>query len=59
MISTTADLDTFITALFQGRLLSSALLTQMFTLPRGAQGNLVPYIGDEGNCVTGPQPGRV
>lgn len=58
MISTAADLDTFITALFQDRLLSPALLTQMFTLPRDAQGNLVPYIGDDGNCVTGPQPGQ-
>ncbi|HET9172252.1 MAG TPA: serine hydrolase domain-containing protein [Actinospica sp.] len=58
MISTTADLDRFITALYSGRLLPSALLTQMFTLPRDAQGNPVPYTGGDGNCESGPQKGE-
>ena len=58
MISTAADLDRFVTALFQGRLLPPALLQQMFALPRDAQGNLLPYTGDDGNCETGPQQGR-
>lgn len=58
MISTTADLDRFITALFQGRLLPRAQLTQMFTLPTDGQGNLLPYTGDSGNCQTGPQKGK-
>jgi D-alanyl-D-alanine carboxypeptidase len=35
MISTTADLDRFIVALFGGRLLKPALLDKMFTLPEG------------------------
>ena len=34
-----------------------ALLTQMFALPRDAQGNVLPYTGDDGNCETGPQKG--
>lgn len=58
MISTTADLDRFVTALFQGRLLPPALLAQMFALPHDAQGNLLPYTGDDGNCETGPQHGE-
>lgn len=58
MISTTADLDRFITALFQGRLLPRAQLTQMFALPTDAAGNLLPYIDDAGNCQSGPQPGK-
>ena len=33
MISTAADLDTFITALFRGRLVGPALLDRMFTVP--------------------------
>jgi len=57
MIFTAADLDNFITALFRGQLLPPALLTQMFALPRDAQGNLVPYVDDSGNCNTGPQKG--
>ena len=57
MISTTGDLDRFITVLFQGRLLPPALLAQMFALPRDAQGNLLPYTGDDGNCETGAQKG--
>ncbi|WP_194895357.1 serine hydrolase domain-containing protein, partial [Catenulispora pinisilvae] len=58
MISTTGDLDRFITALFQGRLLPPAQLAQMFTLPRDAQGDLLPYTGDTGNCQTGPEKGK-
>jgi D-alanyl-D-alanine carboxypeptidase len=58
MISTARDLDRFITALFQGRLLPSALLAQMFALPRDAQGSLLPYTGHDGNCETGPQKDR-
>ncbi|MEY9926692.1 D-alanyl-D-alanine carboxypeptidase [Catenulispora sp. GP43] len=58
MISTTRDLDRFITALFQGRLLPRAQLTQMFALPHDANGDLLPYTGDSGNCQTGPQKGK-
>jgi D-alanyl-D-alanine carboxypeptidase len=58
MISTTRDLNRFITALFQGRLLPRAQLTQMFALPRDAAGNLLPYTGDSGNCQSGPQKGK-
>ncbi|AEW99165.1 serine hydrolase domain-containing protein [Streptantibioticus cattleyicolor] len=50
MISTPADLDHFITALFSGRLLPAAWLDQMFTLPEGADGKPVPYHGTS-NCV--------
>ncbi|MCQ4040889.1 serine hydrolase domain-containing protein [Streptantibioticus rubrisoli] len=45
MISTPADLDRFITALFRGRLLPAAQLNEMFTLPRDHAGNLVPFVG--------------
>lgn len=38
MISTTADLDTFITALFRGRLLPPAQLDDMFAIPAVATG---------------------
>jgi D-alanyl-D-alanine carboxypeptidase len=58
MISTTGDLSRFITALFQGRLLPRAQLTQMFALPHDAQGDLLPYTGGSGNCQTGPEPGK-
>lgn len=58
MISTTGDLNKFITALFQGRLLPRAQLTQMFALPHDAQGNLLPYTGDSGNCQSGPDKGK-
>jgi len=58
MISTTGDLNRFITALFQGRLLPRAQLTQMFALPTDARGDLLPYTGDAGNCQTGPQKGK-
>ena len=58
MISTTGDLNRFITALFQGRLLPRAQLTQMFALPHDARGNLLPYTGDSGNCQSGPDKGK-
>ena len=58
MISTTADLSRFITALFQGRLLPHAQLAQMFTLPTDARGDLLPYTGGSGNCQSGPQKGK-
>ncbi|WP_063784973.1 serine hydrolase [Streptomyces sp. TP-A0356] len=45
MISTPADLDRFITALFQGRLLTAAQLDEMFTLPKDAKGEIVPFVG--------------
>ncbi|WP_405877292.1 beta-lactamase family protein [Streptomyces sp. NBC_01384] len=51
MISTPADLDRFITALFRGRLLPSALLEEMFTLPKSEDGKVVPY-ADASNCLT-------
>lgn len=57
MISTTRDLNRFITALFQGRLLPRAQLSQMFALPHDPAGNLLPYTGDSGNCQSGAQKG--
>ncbi|MFB7509480.1 serine hydrolase domain-containing protein [Streptomyces broussonetiae] len=51
MISTPADLDRFITALFQGRLLPPAQLNEMFTLPKDNEGKLVPFIGTSCNKV--------
>ncbi|MEU5540095.1 serine hydrolase domain-containing protein [Streptomyces sp. NPDC020362] len=49
MISTPEDLDRFITALFRGRLLPGAQLNEMFTLPKDAAGNPVPFVGT--NCA--------
>lgn len=40
MISTTGDLDRFITALFRGRLLPPAELDDMFTIPAAASGTI-------------------
>lgn len=57
MISTTADLDRVITALFQGRLVPQPQLAQMFELPRDASGQLVPYY-DDSNCQLAAQPGK-
>lgn len=51
MISSTADLTRFITALYRGRLLPAAQLAEMFTLPD------VPYV-DGSNCRIGPDAGR-
>ncbi|MDH6127553.1 serine hydrolase domain-containing protein [Kitasatospora sp. GP82] len=52
MISTPADLDHFITALFQGRLLATAQLDEMFRLPKGNDGKTVRYF-DNSNCTDG------
>lgn len=51
MISTLADLDRFFTALFQGRLLPSAQLDEMFSLPKDNEGKLVAFIGTSCNRV--------
>ncbi|MFJ5679617.1 serine hydrolase domain-containing protein [Streptomyces sp. NPDC093097] len=56
MISTTADLDRFITALFDGRLLRPAQAAELRTLPRGSDGKPLPY-ADGSNCNTGPDKG--
>ncbi|MCC9311102.1 beta-lactamase family protein [Kitasatospora sp. RB6PN24] len=45
MISTPADLDHFLTALFQGRLLPAAQQNELFTLPKDNEGKLVPFVG--------------
>ncbi|MGW2373739.1 serine hydrolase [Kitasatospora sp. NPDC001683] len=45
MISTTADLDRFLTALLQGRLLPAAQQEELFTLPKDNEGKLVPFVG--------------
>ncbi|MFE5583323.1 serine hydrolase domain-containing protein [Kitasatospora sp. NPDC056531] len=45
MISTTADLDHFLTALLQGRLLPAAQQNELFTLPKDNEGKLVPFVG--------------
>lgn len=58
MISTTRDLDRFITALFGGLLLPPARLADMVTLPRDSRGDLVPYVGDSDNCQTGADKGK-
>ncbi|MGK4582243.1 serine hydrolase domain-containing protein [Kitasatospora sp. HPMI-4] len=52
MISTPLDLDHFITALFQGRLLPAAQLDEMFRLPEGADGKTLKYF-DDSNCTDG------
>ncbi len=66
MISTTGDLDTFITALFRGRLLPKAQLDDMFTIPTVASGpfrygmGLLSYTFANGVTVwghTGETPG--
>ncbi len=66
MISTTADLETFITALFSGKLLPSAQLDEMFAIPAVATGpfrygmGLLSYTFANGVTVwghTGETPG--
>jgi D-alanyl-D-alanine carboxypeptidase len=68
MISTPADLDRFITALFRGRLLPPAQLDDMFTIPAVASGpfrygmGLVSYTFPNGVTIwghTGETPGYV
>ncbi|MFE0381223.1 serine hydrolase domain-containing protein [Streptomyces inhibens] len=56
MISTTVDLDRFITGLFNGRLLRPAQAAELRALPRGADGRPLPY-ADGSNCNTGPDKG--
>ncbi|REK84391.1 class A beta-lactamase-related serine hydrolase [Streptomyces inhibens] len=56
MISTTVDLDRFITGLFNGRLLRPAQAAELRALPRGADGRLLPY-ADGSNCNIGPDKG--
>ncbi|MGI5532244.1 serine hydrolase domain-containing protein [Streptomyces syringium] len=56
MISTTADLDRFMTALFTGRLLRPAQTAELRALPRDADGKLLPYANGS-NCNTGPDKG--
>ncbi len=56
MVSTPADLDTFITGLFDGKLLRPAQLDELFALPRDSAGKLVPYY-DGTNCAVGPEKG--
>ncbi|WP_329586847.1 beta-lactamase family protein [Kitasatospora sp. NBC_01250] len=57
MISTAADLDHFVTALYGGRLLATAQLDELFALPRDGNGNPVPYV-DGSDCNTGPATGK-
>ncbi|MEU4580855.1 serine hydrolase domain-containing protein [Kitasatospora aureofaciens] len=45
IISTTADLDRFLTTLLQGRLLPAAQQNELFTLPKDNEGKLVPFVG--------------
>ncbi|UNO41227.1 serine hydrolase domain-containing protein [Streptomyces sp. MST-110588] len=56
MISTTADLDRFVTGLFNGRLLRPAQAAELRTLPRDADGKLLPYTNNA-NCNMGPDKG--
>ncbi|WP_329245606.1 beta-lactamase family protein [Actinoallomurus sp. NBC_01490] len=51
LISNSADLRTFLTAIFQGRLVPASELGEMFTVPD------VPYLGTD-NCVIGPEAGH-
>ncbi|MFD8087836.1 serine hydrolase domain-containing protein [Kitasatospora sp. NPDC059722] len=45
MISTTADLDHFITALLQGRLLPAAQQNELFAVPKDGEGKPVSFVG--------------
>lgn len=56
MISTTADLDRFMTALFTGRLLRPAQTAELRALPRDADGKLLPYANGS-NCNVGRDKG--
>ncbi|WP_370370891.1 serine hydrolase domain-containing protein [Catenulispora sp. GP43] len=44
LITTPADLDRFITALMQGRLLPAAQQKELFALPTDGQGHLLPFV---------------
>ncbi|MFE5910540.1 serine hydrolase domain-containing protein [Streptomyces wedmorensis] len=56
MTSTTADLDRFISGLFDGRLLRPAQAAELFAIPKGADGKPLPY-ADGSHCNTGPGKG--
>ncbi|MEV5219197.1 serine hydrolase domain-containing protein [Streptomyces syringium] len=56
MISTTADLDRFMTSLFTGRLLRPAQTAELRALPRDADGKLLPYANGS-NCNIGRDKG--
>ncbi|MER7843779.1 serine hydrolase domain-containing protein [Kitasatospora sp. NPDC096077] len=45
LISTTADLDRFLTTLLQGRLLPAAQQAELFALPKDSEGKPVPFVG--------------
>ena len=45
LISTPSDLDHFISALMQGRLLPAAQQNELFTVPTDGQGRLLPFVG--------------
>ncbi|WTO33967.1 beta-lactamase family protein [Streptomyces achromogenes] len=56
VISTAPDLDRFISALFNGRLLAPEQLNEMFTVPLDSAGNPLHY-ADGSDCDTGPAKG--
>ncbi|MGW9373962.1 serine hydrolase domain-containing protein [Streptomyces xanthophaeus] len=56
MTSTTGDLDRFISALFDGRLLPAAQTEELFAVPKAADGGPLPYANGS-NCNTGPAKG--
>ncbi|MER5549112.1 serine hydrolase domain-containing protein [Streptomyces sp. NPDC002589] len=45
MVSTPADLDHFLSALFKGRLLPATEQNELFALPKDNEGKLVPFVG--------------
>ncbi|GAB2728961.1 serine hydrolase domain-containing protein [Kitasatospora kifunensis] len=57
MISTTADLDHFVSALYSGQLLAPAQQDELFALPHDGDGKPVPYV-DGSDCNTGPAQGQ-
>jgi D-alanyl-D-alanine carboxypeptidase len=63
MISTTADLERFLTALFRGRVVPRPQLKEMFTLPAGVPGatmsaGLQRYVTDDGTEIWLKSGGR-
>ncbi|MCA6091340.1 beta-lactamase family protein [Streptomyces sp. SCA3-4] len=56
LISTTADLDRFMTGLLSGRLLRPAQAAELFAVPRDVHGKPLPY-ADGSHCNTGPAKG--
>lgn len=53
MISTPADLDHFVSALFRGELLPATQLQEMFTVPVDGAGKPLPLHAGTSECVTG------